>query len=77
MKVNFLDWANLAINPGSQKWYSCMVFIFTRTYFIAMQKIPVAVITSAVIAVMLLATPGIIASYQIAFGIAWGSCKYV
>ena len=74
MKVNFLDWANLVINPGFQKWYSCMVFIFTRTYFISMQKIPV---TFAVVAAMLVATPGIISSYQIAFGIAGGSSKYV
>ncbi len=42
-----------------------------------MQKIPVAVITSALVAAMLVATPGIIASYRIAFGIAEGSCKYV
>jgi hypothetical protein len=38
-----------------------------------MQKIPVAVITSAVVAAMLVATPGIIVSYQIAFGIAGGT----
>ena len=38
-----------------------------------MQKIPVVVITSAVVGAMLVATPGIIVSYQIAFGIAGGT----
>ena len=38
-----------------------------------MQKIPVAVITSAVVVAILVGTPGIIVSYQIAYGNTGGT----
>jgi len=45
------------------KWYSSMVFIYTRIYVIPMQKIHVVLITSAAVTTILVVTPGIIGSY--------------